>query len=642
MTYEEFSEKYNITLNPQQKEAALATKGPVLLLAVPGSGKTTTLVTRAGYMMFCEDIPSDKMLMLTYTVAAANDMKARFIKMFGEDNGVPEFRTINGVCARILNEYCYKQRTKELELITNEGYLSSIISSIWQETEDTYPAESDLKDVKTKITYIKNMMLNEADIDRLAEDCEYNLKEIYLRYVRYMVQEHKMDFDDQMVYTYRILRSDKEMLETVKKRYPYICVDEAQDTSKIQHFIIRLFAGRNGNLFMVGDEDQSIYGFRAAYPDALLSFEDTYDNAKILLMEENYRSDANITQAADKFIQKNTLRHEKHIKPTHSAKKDIQFIPVTNRAAQYRNILEVAENCNIETAVLFRNNDSAVPIVDLLDRKNVSFNMRGRDLNFFTGRVVTDIVDIMKFALDLKNTEIFKRIYFKFDIYLKKFEVETICDRAIKENEAIPAAIVGCSKGLPGWQADKRFQVAKHLRKLSEKSPLEAIRTIQNQLGYSDYLKRSHISPNHLDVLEELAVYEISIQDFITRLYELNQIICEKTYEKDCLFTLGTMHSSKGLEYDRVYLADVVDGTLPAEKPDNLKTASAKEIGLYEEERRLFYVAMTRAKKELYLYDVKSLPSSFVTEVQQDNKKDPPLKAKLKSKARKKVLAKKD
>ena len=633
MDYKEFSKKYNITLNEQQKTAATSIDGAVLLLAVPGSGKTTTLVTRAGYMMLCKGISPAKMLMLTYTVAAANDMQKRFISMFGKENGVPEFRTINGVCARILNEYCREQGSKELELVANEGALASILSSIWRDVEDTYPAEADIKDVKTKITYIKNMMLNEAEIDRLMEDCDYNLKEIYLRYIRYMKQEHKMDFDDQMVYVYRILRSDPQMLKKIQERYPYICVDEAQDTSKIQHYIIRLLAGKDGNIFMVGDEDQSIYSFRAAYPEALLNFEKTYDNARILLMEENFRSDANITKAADLFIQKNTLRHEKHIKPTHKASKEVSFISASNRAAQYRNILEVAENCNKDTAVLFRNNDSAVPIVDLLDRKGVSFNMRGRDLNFFTSRVVTDVVDILRFAHDPSDIEIFKRIYFKFDMFLRKYDVEKICARAIKENESIPAAIVGCCKGLPGWQQEKRFQSARKIRELGKKKPVEAIKMIRNQLGYEDYLKRSHSNPSHLDILEELAVYEVTIEDFLTRLYELNSIICSRAYDPGCRFTLGTMHSSKGLEYERVYLVDVVDGTLPAEKVDNYRNATSEEIGNYEEERRLFYVAMTRAKKELYLYDIKTLPSSFVSEIRNATKKEPPLKAKIKARA---------
>ena len=200
-----------------------------------------------------------------------------------------------------------------------------------------------------------------------------------------------MDYDDQMLYAYKMLRMDSRLLEHFQNLYPYICVDEAQDTSKIQHAIIALLAAKSENLFMVGDEDQSIYGFRAAYPEALLDFEKDHPGARVLLMEENFRSNAKIVSAADKFIQKNTLRHEKHMKAAREAGTDIRKISLKSRKAQYVYLMKIAQECSTETAVLYRDNECAIPLIDLLERKHIPYRMRNAELSFFTHRTVLDI-----------------------------------------------------------------------------------------------------------------------------------------------------------------------------------------------------------------------------------------------------------
>ena len=259
--------------------------------------------------------------------------------------------------------------------------------------------ESDLKEIKTMITYIKNMMLSDEEIKIFEKDAGCHLLTIYKAYCDELRSSQRMDYDDQMIYAYRLLRKSPELLSYYQNMFPYICVDEAQDTSKIQHEIIALLASKTENLFMVGDEDQSIYGFRAAYPEALLSFEKNHPNAKILLMEENFRSNANIVEAADTFIQKNTLRHEKHMKPAREIGTEIKEISLKSRSAQYPYLLKVAQSCNEQTAVLYRDNESAIPLVDLLERNNVPYRIRNAELSFFTHRVVLDIQNIMKFAL---------------------------------------------------------------------------------------------------------------------------------------------------------------------------------------------------------------------------------------------------
>ena len=225
-------------------------------------------------------------------------------------------------------------------------------------------------------------MLNEKEIQKLEEEAEIHLAAIYKEYCRQLREQQLMDYDDQMVYAYNMLRKIPELLAYFQEKYPYICVDEAQDTSKIQHAIIALLASKSENLFMVGDEDQSIYGFRAAYPEALLEFEQRHRGAKVLLMEENFRSDANIVAAADYFIQKNTLRHEKHMRASRESVQQIKEIPVGTRKAQYAYLAKVAEGCTTETAVLYREHECALPLIDLLERKGIPYRMRNAELTF--------------------------------------------------------------------------------------------------------------------------------------------------------------------------------------------------------------------------------------------------------------------
>ena len=402
MEWKEFETTFPVQLNQQQREAVQSTEGPVLLLAVPGSGKTTVLVTRLGYMIYCKNIRPESILTVTYTVAATKDMSRRFADRFGAEMAERlEFLTINGICARIIQYYGRRIGKTPFELVKDEKTTTGMLIRICQEYGMGYPTESDLKNVRTLITYVKNMMLNEEELQKLEEESDIRIAGIYHEYCRQMREQKLMDYDDQMLYAYNMLRKDPEVLAYFQNRYPYICVDEAQDTSKIQHAIIALLAAGTGNLFMVGDEDQSIYGFRAAYPEALLSFEKNHPGAKVLLMEENFRSNAKIVEAADKFIQKNTLRHEKHMRAAREAGPDIREISLKSRKAQYVYLMKAAQECT-ETAVLYRDNECAIPLIDLLERKNIPYRMRNAELSFFTHRTVLDVQNIIRFAMDQK------------------------------------------------------------------------------------------------------------------------------------------------------------------------------------------------------------------------------------------------
>ena len=634
MEWKEFETTFSVKLNQQQKEAVQSTKGPVLLLAVPGSGKTTVLVTRLGYMIYCKNIPPESILTVTYTVAATKDMSERFAVRFGEDMAKRlEFRTINGICARIIQYYGRRIGKTPFELVKDEKATTGMLIRICQDHGMGYPTESDLKNVRTLLTYIKNMMLNEEELQKLEEESDIRIAEIYREYCRQMREQKLMDYDDQMLYAYNILRKDLGVLAYFQNRYPYICVDETQDTSKIQHAIIALLAAGTGNLFMVGDEDQSIYGFRAAYPEALLSFEKKHSGAKVLLMEENFRSNAKIVEAADKFIQKNTLRHEKHMRAAREAGADIREISLKSRKAQYVYLMKAAQKCTTgmagmsgseehrgradasvtETAVLYRDNECAIPLIDLLERKNIPYRMRNADLSFFTHRTVLDVQNIIRFAMDPKDTELFMQIYYRLKLFFNKKDALRYAQISQeKDMEVLDAALK--YGNLEKYQEDNIRNLKRQMVRILNMPGDEVVNQILTYMGYQDYLKKMGMNANKLETVKLIGSRVESPEKLLERLEELRTIIQEKVSDKDCPFILSTMHASKGLEYDTVYLLDVMDGILPEKVLANPRTASKEELETYEEERRLFYVGVTRAKNQLNVFTTNK-PSKFCSEL---------------------------
>ena len=615
MTWQEFEQRFSIQLNEQQNQAVQTVEGPVLLLAVPGSGKTTVLVTRLGYMIHCKGIDPRRILTVTYTVAATKDMAARFAAKFGPELAEQlEFRTINGICAKVLQYYGYRTGKTPHQLLNDEKRIVSFLAEIYQRVERVYPTDGDLKNIRTLITYIKNMMLNEDEIEALDEGTECKISVIYREYCSKLKELQMIDYDDQMVYAYVMLKKIPWLLEYFQELYPYICVDEAQDTSKIQHAIIALLAARTENLFMVGDEDQSIYGFRAAYPEALLEFEQRHRGAKVLLMEENFRSDANIVAAADHFIQKNTLRHEKHMRTSRESVQQIKEISVGTRKAQYAYLAKVAEGCTTETAVLYREHECALPLIDLLERKGIPYLMRNAELTFFTHRVVQDISNIIRFAANPADTELFLQVYYKLNTYIRRQLVQEIVKISQEKQISVWDAAQQC-EGVDGYVKGSIRSIQTHMQHLLEEPPVRAIHRITQFMGYQDYLTRSEIKDTKLDTLRILAVMEDTPVRLVERLQELRQIMETKEQDPACPLILSTIHASKGLEYDTVYLLDVIDGILPDQIPKSLKNAPKEEIEAYEEDRRLFYVGITRAKNRLLVFTMKNQPSKFCMEL---------------------------
>ena len=602
-----------IVLNVQQSEAVKTVEGPVLLLAVPGSGKTTVLVLRLGYMILNCGIAPENILTVTYTVAATRDMARRFAGYFGEELAARlEFRTINGICAKIIAYYSRMIGKKPFELVTDEKSTAGILTQIYQQVEQTWPTEADLRNVRTLITYIKNQMLTEKEIKTLskqkgsplrAADCDVNIAAIYERYNRWLREQHLMDYDDQMVYALTILRKVPQVLDHFQEQYRYICVDEAQDTSRIQHTIIALLSSKYDNLFMVGDEDQSIYGFRAACPEALINFEKEHRGAKVLLMEQNYRSGSGIVRAADRFIQKNTLRHAKHMICADGAAEgpEVREIALRSRKFQYSYLLKVADGCEEETAVLYRNNESAIPVVDLLERNHVPYRIRNAEIGFFTHRTVIDITNIIKLAYDPRDTDAFMAVYYKLGLYLNKETAALVCDLSSRIGMPILETALRYADLKPMTLKSVK-SIRTHLENMKEDRGDQAVLRIVRFMGYGDYLENAGIRDSKIYILKAIGAQTESPAELLERIGYLEDIFSGKESDPDCPFILSTIHASKGLEYDTVYLMDVADGLFPEEVPASMKYMQPAERRAFEEERRLFYVGMTRAKKRLFVF----------------------------------------
>lgn len=598
MTYQEFKQTYGVRLNPQQEAAVQQSEGPVLLLAVPGSGKTTVLVTRLGYLLLCRGVSPGSILTVTYTVAAAGDMKGRFAALFGADMADKlAFRTINGLCDTIIRHYVRVKGRTPFQLVSNDGQLSGVVRELLVKTGADYPTDLQVKEARTHITFCKNMMLTEAEIhSQQVEGMDFPA--LYFEYMDYMTRSQLMDFDDQLVFAYRVLRQHPDILGWFQKKYRYLCVDEAQDTSKIQHAILRLLAAAHRNIFMVGDEDQSIYGFRAAWPQALLEFESTYPGAKVLLMETNYRSTRTIVERADAFIQRNQNRHAKHMRTDNPTGEAIRKITLGDYNRQYNYLLKVAHDCQKSTAVLFRNNDSALPLIDLLDREGVPYSCRQREGFFFSSPIVRDLTDMLNFAYDDCNRDAFLRFYYKLDLKMKRTVLAGLL-RYQREGESVFAALLG-SDSLEPWQMGKIKALQTHFSKLPQLTSFAALQRIVRFMGYGDYLKEQRSDTGKLDILLALANQTPELGPFLLRLQDLRGLVEQGVSSPDCPFILSTIHGSKGLEYDRVLLIDVMDGVFPSvEEPRGGDELSAEDQASLEEERRLFYVGVTRARHQL-------------------------------------------
>jgi len=611
--YLRFKEKHKIKLNKQQERALQAIEGSNLLLAVPGSGKTTVLVSRLGYMIKEKSINPKSILAITFSKNAAEEMKQRYITFFGEESGnIIDFRTINSLSLDIYKRYCKSAEISERKLIEGKE-LHTLYGKIYNQFHsDEYASESDILEFATEVSYTKNMMLSDEQIIEFVSDYPM-FKKMYDAYMKWLKDNNRMDFNDQMVFAHWILKNSINESSNWQRRYKYICVDEAQDTSKIQHEIIRILAKEN-NIFMVGDEDQSIYGFRAAYPKALLNFRIDYKNPYILRMERNYRSTTQIVEKAQAFIAKNKGRYEKNMTAERGNGEPVELIRVASVEEQYRKILDIAKTENDEIAFLYRDNESSVVLIDLFLRNQIDFNLKKPEMNFFGHKVVLDIIAYLNIAMNPFDGRYFNQVCNKGIIFLKRKPKEYAIQNCKNRKISIYDALDEQMKYVSNNKKDSANDFKSIMKNIVNKTSEDAINILLDN-GYEKYIEKNSLDFNKINILQLLAKQEPNIKKFIVRLSELEKQISNGFQNKEnCKITLSTIHSSKGLEYDTVYMVDIYDGRFPSSSKNYL-SRSKDNADAEQEERRLFYVGITRAKNRLALFSIENKPSTYIDEI---------------------------
>lgn len=595
----------NVQLSDEQLEAVENVSGPQLLLAVPGSGKTTTLIARLIHMIRDENIDPRGILVITFTNAAAADMKNRFFQMHqdeqepnassghGDVSGVT-FSTINGLCLRICLSYARIYHRAMPDLIS-EPDRRAAIAAILRKNSGEYTSDSDIRDASQKITYIKNMGLTEKDIksDRLIDSGDWD---VYREYSRTLKSRKLMDYDDQIVFAAQILRDPRfsRVLDRYRSRFRWLMVDEAQDTSKLQHQIIRTLAGGRGNIFMVGDEDQSIYGFRAAFPQALLDFRGTWPEAEIHRLQTNYRSGKKIVEAASRVIVHNKNRYEKNMVAARTEAGACRAVAVRRREDQYDEIIRLIGESDEKTAILYRDNSSALPLILRLDRAGIPYELRGQDAGFFSNRIVTEASDILTFALDPLRRDILWKIYYKFGVKISKKAMAHAMEAPDWAGDDPYLDALAASPAL-GKSAREDLRVLQdQFRTIRQRNDARfALRCLRNAMSYRN------ASSEKLFIMQALAEEGESIPEFFQKLHRMSEAMDGGHGTGGGNVVLSTVHGSKGLEYPKVIIMDAVRGILPSGENDE------------EEERRIFYVAVTRAMDTLVMMKYGDMETPF-------------------------------
>ena len=448
----------------------------------------------------------------------------------------------------------------------------------------------------------------------------FEFLEIYKAYEEYKLKNKLMDFDDMLIYTLTALHRYPSLLDEFSEKAKYINVDEAQDTSLMQHKIIKLINQKYQNLFMVGDEDQSIYSFRGAFPKALLNFKDEYQNGSILKMEENFRSKSEIINCANNFIKQNKNRYDKKMvtsSKNKSKEKCVFAVKLDCQEMQYAKISEIIHNSQKDKTIgiLYRNNHSAIAVCEYLDRHKINFKIKEHKSFFSTSSVIKDFISFFELAIDRGDFKAFSSVLYKTSFKLKRSLIdaydldqlncedifEVLYDRVFDDNQNI---------------AKKVFCLQKLFEKLSRKKPFDAIDFILNDIGYIEYLRFKNSFKSYSYCLQKIAVLKnliIDCKNLKEALYKIDNIenIINAHSSNESNITLSTAHSAKGLEFDIVILIDLFEGVFPSVSV--ISSLNEKDSDEMEEEARLFYVGVTRAKEKLYLLSAEKSCGDFIS-----------------------------
>lgn len=618
-----------MNLSKVQKKAVNHLTGPALVLAVPGAGKTTVLIHRTGNLILNHGVSPENILSITFSRASANDMKNRFNKIYGDISPSPvNFSTIHSFSFRLIREYAFKHRINYTLIEDNRNNLNkyNILKQIYFSINKSHITEDKLEALINAIGYVKNMQITAEDFVKAKGSDIRSFKEIYNLYEGYKRKHRLIDFDDMLTLALEILNSDTYLLNKYRAKYDFIQVDEGQDTSKLQMEIIKFISAPKNNLFIVADDDQSIYGFRGAYPQGLLNFTSLFKDAKLYYMEENYRSSKNIVMTCNKFIKQNTLRYDKNIFTRNDFIGPINIIKLQGMEDQYNFLVEELRNQTNYTdfAILYRNNISAIGVMEYFEKNHIPFFMKDVKINFFNHWIIDDLMAFFSLAYIPQDIDSFERIYYKMKGFISKKQLNYI--KTVGPYTSVFDKLLNLP-GLNNFYRRNILDLSLSFKKLAKMSPVDGIELIERELEYREYLREACMKFGHtmdslqtiLTYLKLIAAHEEDFNGFVERLRFLEDLSTRSNTNSNAV-TLSTIHSAKGLEFKNVYIIDLVEG----EFPNNFSIESFREgnIEALEEERRLFYVGMTRAKESLNLITLLNKnnenvkPSRFLTELE--------------------------
>lgn len=603
-------------LNQSQKKAVSHEKGPCQVLAGPGSGKTMTIVNRVLNLIRTCGVRPEDILVITFTRHAASEMKTRLCTLVGKSHIPVTTGTFHGIYYGIL-KWAYKLGPHN---ILSEEEKFQILRSVvnWQDSEGE-DEEEFLRDVAEEIGRVKN---NGADIYRYVSDtcAQERFRDIYNQYEMQRKSLRKIDFDDMLVSCFELFTSRPDILAKWQKKFRYILVDEFQDINRIQYEVLRMLSLPENNLFVVGDDDQAIYGFRGADPQIMFQFREDYPDAPQILLDVNYRSTSNIVNNALKVIRNNDKRFEKKIFPARQKGEFLHIQELKNTQEEAAYVADEVQKrlekgiSEKEMAVLFRIHTDARPLVEELIRRKVPFYMREHLPDIYEHFIAKDLQAYCRLAVGDADRRDFLLIMNRPKRYLGRDSVSQ------------GASFEEIRKYYfdKDWMVDRVDQFEWDVKMLAGMAPYAAIQYIRKKIGYNDFLKdyayTHRIARSDLDSIfgeiEEAAKPFSSIAEWFAHIEackrELQKQRSQKQNEGDGV-RLMTLHAAKGLEFDTVFLIRANEGQIPYQK-----ARTDEEV---EEERRLFYVGMTRAKEVLKICYVKekngkeASPSRFVEEL---------------------------
>lgn len=621
-------------LNENQKNAVLHINGPCMVLAGPGSGKTRVITYRILNLVLNNNINPKNILAISFTKASSMEMKNRALSLSNDRrlNSV-NYGTFHSVFFRILRFF----EKYELDCILDEKNKKFAIKGILKNLNvENAEDEDTILGVINEISYVKNELMDKIDFDSeiLTSD---EFCRVYNMYEEYKESIKKIDFDDMLIKTYNLLKQNKQILDRVRSVYRYILVDEFQDINKVQFEVIKLIVSPNNNIFVVGDEDQSIYGFRGSRPDFLLEFEDYFKGSKKYVLDINYRSKKDITDIANKLIQNNENRYEKSIKCDREHKGIVKYINTEDAEEEAKfiakDILSKCEdNCTNydDFAVIYRTNIQSRALVDAFMDMHIPFVVRDSIVTIYDHWVARDLLAYLRLGIDTTLSEDWIRIINKPFRYISKDSIKL----ASEDRDFIGALINKAN--LHPKQVKTLNDLEIDLSYLKTLSPKNAISYIRTSLDYDryvlDYCSNRKIKPTGLiEILNELessSTHFKTINEYLEHIEKVKAEIVESRNNKNSegvIFT--TMHSAKGLEFPYVYIIGANEGTIPHEKSYDIEDDKKRKEAI-EEERRLLYVGITRAQDELYIsspknkYGRKVFQSRFIDEIKSPTKED--------------------